>query len=704
MDILETLFLKIIDMSVTASYVILAVFFVRLLLKSAPKVFSYALWSVAAFRLIFPVSFASVISIFNIGALLTPHSAAGGSVTQPLINSGNIVVAPQSPVSPSLITNPQAVNTQAQSANPIEIMITAAIVLWCLGMAVMLAYSIISYLKIRRGVKQAVRLEGNVYECDGIQSPFVLGIIKPKIYIPFRMNEKEKDCILCHERHHIHRFDHVIKPFAFLILAVYWFHPLVWLAYLLMCKDMEMSCDEKVIALLGTAAKRDYCLSLLSVGANRRLPVVGPLFFGETNAKTRIGNLLGFKKPKAWVLMLAVVLCVAVAAACAADVKTDGTADATPHEKPIESAVSSSPEDATADDNYDISGRYEFEENVYTNPLGSFIAMKGYMPFFEITNNNLRIVYMDYDTVEEYPGTVAPAIVSKDEFDALFEDEMVLEDMIPDISSYKQCRQYAVYTDDVNQLEYRLYLMDDEVWLAKMANSHLWSIYRLVKTGSESMVGGVDGPENAEVISENTVGGVQKIETGSHDKVIRYPAPGTENNHSGYTEEECATLMSLKTDDYRELSVNEFDTKAKSIQMIYDGYNLNDENADFMKTLFYSAMELVYAQNNETPMISISTAANKRTDTNEYYGAELNYAIYWTIANKDKTTVGERDDILNTCQNSIQSILESKNRDELQKNNIVTLLQSEYDALAKELSSAPISLKIVIESFSPEKE
>lgn len=703
MDIFETVFLKILNMSVTASYVILAVILVRLLLKRVPKVLSYALWSVAAFRLVCPVSFSSVISIFNIGALWAQRSGESGNVTQPSVNSGNSMANTQLYAAPSININSSTAIAEVHSADPMQIVLTTAVVLWCLGMAAMLVYSIISYITLSRSVKQAVRLEANVYECDGIQSPFVLGIIKPKIFIPFRMNEKDKVCILCHERHHIHRFDHVIKPLAFLVLTVYWFHPLVWLAYLLMCKDMEMSCDEKVISLLGTAAKRDYCLSLLSVSANRRLPVAGPLFFGETNAKTRIGNVLGFKKPKAWALMLAVVLCVAVAAACAADVKPDGIADVVPNEKPIESAGSSSPENAAADDNYDISGRYEFEENVYTNPLSSFMAMKGYMPSFEITDNNLSIVDMENDTVE-YSGTVAPAIVSKDEFDALFEDEIVLEGMAPDISKFNQCQQYAVYTDDVNQLEYRLYRMDDEVWLAKMANSHLWSIYRLVKTGSESTVGGFDGPENAKVISESMVVDAQNIETGSNDRVIQYPVPGVKNNHSMYTEDEYAALMDLETDNYPGLCVNDFDAKAESVQKIYSGYNPNDENADFMKTLFYSATELVYAENNETPMISISTAANKRTDTNEYYGAELNYEIYWTISNKDKTTVGQRDDILNTCQNSIQSILESKNRDELKKNNMVSQLQSEYDGLAKKLSGASITLEIVIESLIPVSE
>jgi hypothetical protein len=441
------------------------------------------------------------------------------------------------------------------------------------------------------------------------------------------------------------------------------------------------------------------------VGTRRHFPAASPLFFGETGVKTRVRNVLGFQKPKAWAMTIAVLLCVVLAAACAADANEPKTTDITPNNDPIVSEGTSQPEDS-ADAFGHIFGRYEFEENVYTNPLSSFYAMKGYMPHFDISDNGLRIVNQEYDTAEEYTGALEPIDISKEDFEALFENEIVLEGTFPDISVYEQCRQYAVYKDEYDRVKYRLYLMDDEVWLMKMANSHLWSIYQLVKSGdiSESTVGGADGPQNVQSISESTLDGEENTETGSRDEAVHYPAPGTDNNHSGYTEKEYEALMDLKTDDYRELSVSEFDTKAKSIQMIYNGYNPNDENVDFMKTLLYSTTELVYAENQETPIISISTAANKKTDMNEYYGAKLNYAIKWKIANKDITTVGERDDVLNTCQNSVQSLLESKNRDGLQKNNIVALLQTECDALAEKLSSQSISIEIVIESLSPVSE
>lgn len=203
---------------------------------------------------------------------------------------------------------------------------------------------------------------------------------------------------------------------------------------------------------------------------------------------------------------------------------------------------------------------------------------------------------------------------------------------------------------------------------------------------------------NANASIDNTQ--VQRTEAGNNDEVVRYPTPGTFNNNSSYTDEEYAALMALKTEDYRELSVSEFDSKFVSVGMIYNGYNPNDENADFMKTLLYSSMELVYSESNETPMISISTGINKQMGNNEYYGAEMNFEIYWTISNEVEMTVGERDDILNACENSIQSTLEGKSRDELQSDDFATELKSEFDTLANELSNNSISLKIVFESLS----
>lgn len=205
----------------------------------------------------------------------------------------------------------------------------------------------------------------------------------------------------------------------------------------------------------------------------------------------------GYKKPKTWLLMLTLVLCVAAAAACSADKPVrQSTADEETAPKPKISTGTAepSPEDESID------GMYEFDDNVYTNPLSSFIAVKGYMPYFEMTDSKLRIIDPQNDTVEEIKGEAALSDISQEEFDALFDGEPVL-DGIPDISTYTQCSQYAVYKD--TYAEYRVYQMGDEVWLAKLSNGHMWSIYRLIKTDdlSVGIIGGADGPTQVYVHS-----------------------------------------------------------------------------------------------------------------------------------------------------------------------------------------------------------
>ncbi len=198
-------------------------------------------------------------------------------------------------------------------------------------------------------------------------------------------------------------------------------------------------------------------------------------------------------KPKLWLMVLALLLCAAVSAACSADKPAKSRAAAVgtiaPDPKPSASAAEPSPLGE------EIEGIYEFDDNVYTNPLSSFIAMKGYMPYFEILEDKLRIIDSQNDTVEEIAGLSAPSDVSTDDFEALFENEIALDGFsIPDIAVYLRCSQYGVYKDEY--VEYRVYRMDDEVWLAKLSNGHMWSIYRLLKTGGISLgiIGGADGP------------------------------------------------------------------------------------------------------------------------------------------------------------------------------------------------------------------
>ena len=320
---METLFIKILNMSITASYVIAAVMIVRLLLQKAPKKYSYLLWSAVAFRLCCPLSFQSVFSLFNMKPFdMTAAQSYGkealqyipdqiGTMSQPNITVGI-------PVANAVIADSLPAATTTASVNPMQIWLSIGTILWGMGIVALLIFGIVRYIKLHRNLSNAILAEGIVYYSEKVRSPFVLGFIRPKIYLPFGLNENMQRFVLAHEKYHIKRLDYMIKPLAFLLLCVYWFNPLCWLAFFLMSKDMEMSCDEKVLSSEGQIQKA-YGTLLLSFASNRRFPVPSPLAFGESSVKMRIKNILNWKKPTPWITSIGTVLCIAVLAACSAN-------------------------------------------------------------------------------------------------------------------------------------------------------------------------------------------------------------------------------------------------------------------------------------------------------------------------------------------------------------------------------------------------
>lgn len=323
---MEAIFFKVLNMSLTASYVIAAVMLIRLILKKAPKKYSYMLWSVAAFRLCCPFSFRSVFSIFSLKPFdMTQAQQTGGNELQYVPQNVTSSAVPQVTVGipyANRVINSNMPVMDEKDFDIMQMLVNAGIVLWIIGMAVMLVYAAASYIRLYGQMKTAMILEGNVYQSDRVSSPFILGFIKPGIYIPFGLDETTLRYVLTHERYHIKRLDHIVKAFGFLLLTVHWFNPLCWLAFILMGKDMEMSCDEKVLSGEENIRKA-YSTSLLSFATNSRFPSPSPLAFGETGVKTRIKNALNWKKPKIWITVIALVLCVAVVAACAANPVND---------------------------------------------------------------------------------------------------------------------------------------------------------------------------------------------------------------------------------------------------------------------------------------------------------------------------------------------------------------------------------------------
>ena len=313
---MNELFLKIINMSISASWLVLAVLLLRFVLKKAPKWVNVLLWGIVAVRLAFPFSIESALSLIPSAETIPPNI---GMNTTPTINSG--INAINNAVNPiiSQSNTPMA----GASVNPLQITIGIFEYIWIFGMIALALYTAISYWRLHRKVDTAVRYKDNIFQSENVKSPFVLGIIKPRIYLPFNMNGQDLEHVVAHEQAHIHRKDHWWKPLGFLLLTIHCFNPLMWLAYVLLCRDIELACDEKVIKELGNEQRADYMQALVACSVNRRMIAACPLAFGEVGVKERVKSVMNYKKPAFWVIIIAVIICVGVAACFLTNPKQD---------------------------------------------------------------------------------------------------------------------------------------------------------------------------------------------------------------------------------------------------------------------------------------------------------------------------------------------------------------------------------------------
>ncbi len=325
---------KLLNMSLVAGVAVIFILLLRLLLKKAPKVISYTLWGVVLFRLLCPVSFESSLSLFGLlDATVNESIAVTDTTPLPEQNFGEqleydtptnttpsppteIIVPPeyseeQLPTTPD-VEAPKPTTPTTETKEPLSPYVIAGGI-WAVGVLAMAAYAVISYIKLKRQLITASPLRDNIYLADGITSPFVMGIIKPRIYLPSDLSEKEQPYIILHEQQHIRRGDHIVKLVAFAALCIHWFNPLVWVAFIMSGKDMEMSCDEAVIKKMGESVRADYAASLLSLATGKRIIAGMPLAFGEGDTKGRIRNLASWRKPAFWVILIAAVACVALA-------------------------------------------------------------------------------------------------------------------------------------------------------------------------------------------------------------------------------------------------------------------------------------------------------------------------------------------------------------------------------------------------------
>lgn len=296
---MDTVFSKFVHISLMANWLIVAVIVLRLLLKKVPRRVICVLWALVALRLMLPVSVESPVSMI-------PETTA---ILQEAVDT--TLIHPEAVPSDGTPTEAQEGSTATEAGSGQQI--SPLPLVWCVGVALMLCYLLLSYLRMGHLVAEAVPETGNIWICDAVTTPFILGLLQPRIYLPSGLSGETKAYVIAHEQSHLRWKDHWWKPLAFVLLAVYWFDPFVWAAYGLVCRDIEFACDERVVRRFGMAEKKAYSVALLECSVRKRLVLACPVAFGETAVAKRVRNVLNYKKPRFWIILISVVIILAAA-------------------------------------------------------------------------------------------------------------------------------------------------------------------------------------------------------------------------------------------------------------------------------------------------------------------------------------------------------------------------------------------------------
>lgn len=359
---MNNIFESVINMSLTGSVVIMIVILARLLMRGIPRKYSYALWSVVGFRLCCPFGINSVFSIFNLNPIQSPADIAKPDGTMNYIHA---------PITADgfhqAVQHDTNIIGAADSVTSIPVSSPVWIWIWLIGTGLMLFFAFAGYIKTKHMLSNSAKHYDNIYLSDRISSPFILGIIKPKIYIPYGIDE-HFEYVIAHEKYHLKRRDHIIKFFAFLILGVHWFNPLCWISFSLMTRDMEMSCDEKVLS-ENNGIKKKYSSALLSFAVKNSFPSPSPLCFGEGSVKSRIKNILKYKKPKMIISVISVIFVLSVIAGCLLNPE-------------IQNSISNN-----AITNSSLSNTEKIQNNIYQ--CGKTIAVSPTLSSITIDGNNI---------------------------------------------------------------------------------------------------------------------------------------------------------------------------------------------------------------------------------------------------------------------------------------------------------------------------
>ena len=433
-------FLKIVNMSISASWLVLAVLLLRLVLKKAPKWVSVLLWGFVAIRLVCPFSIESMLSLIPSAETISPEIMMDWT---PEVSTG--IDSLDTVVNP-IITGSFAPKPYA-SANPLQILIPVCGNLWILGILVMLAYTAVSYILLRRKVATAVLLKKNIYQSENVDSPFVLGIIKPKIYLPFRMDGQNLEHVIAHEESHIRRKDHWWKPFGFVLLAIHWFNPVMWLGYILLCRDIELACDEKVIKEMDNEHRADYTQALVACSVGRRSIAACPLAFGEVGVKERVKSVMNYRKPAFWIVIAAIVTC-SVVAVCFLTNPKASFSGALPN---IHSHT------------------YVVEEVTYESGRFSFSVIAGQnSPIYAVTEDMTLVSQKEHSVEGTWAqlGKLEEAQLTKENFDDLFKDPGNWADKATanSIRNHTENAWQLIYNQDV--LYYILQQKNGDLYLA----------------------------------------------------------------------------------------------------------------------------------------------------------------------------------------------------------------------------------------------
>ena len=405
---MSDIFIKILNMSLSASWLILAVMVLRLLLKKAPRQSMCLLWGLVALKLIIPFSPESVLSLIPSNEVIPDNITME---SHPHINSGIVYI--DTAVNPVMESNlsPRI----GDSVNPMQVVAHIAGIIWCIGVICCLAYALISFIRLKMKVRASKKIGRNIYACDEVVSPFILGILRPVIYIPSGMGRETTDYVIAHENAHLKRGDHFWKPLGFIILSVYWFNPLCWVAYILLCRDIEYACDEKVIRDKDNEYVNSYSQALLDCNAQRKIIAACPLAFGETDVKGRIRGILNYKKPAFWVILISLIACVICAICFMTKPKQEE-----PETAIAEADTESAPDEGETDpgdsysvilqltnaDRNSVQKWYEAPGDIVYFPDGeykvNFIDMTGENEYYGILFYNMYDVYYkddpDYDS------------------------------------------------------------------------------------------------------------------------------------------------------------------------------------------------------------------------------------------------------------------------------------------------------------------